>query len=393
LSTSTASPQEIEAASEIQLYSKRGISLVRGDGVHLYDSDGRRYLDAMSNYGVNVLGHRHPAVDSAIRHQLDQLISCHQSFSNDARAEFERVFLGALPPELCRISFANSGTEAIEAAMKFARIASGRQRIIAAEHGYHGRTLGALSVTHDPKYRDPFRPLLADCEHVAYDDLNALEAALPGAAAVILEPIQGEAGVRIPAPGYLRSVRELCDRHDALLILDEVQTGIGRTGKLFAFEHEAAIADILAVSKGLANGLPMGVTVVRQEVADKVTSGSHGSTFAGNPLVCAAARATVQTVAEKPLLDHVAEAGEAFVSSLQGSAHPLVREVRGRGFMVAVELKTRATPVLKAMQQNGVLALPAGNRTIRFLPPLIMSRDELNRVAEVFHGAVQEQRQ
>jgi acetylornithine/LysW-gamma-L-lysine aminotransferase len=389
----TALPQDIETEAEVRLYNKRDITLVRGDGVHLYDREGRRYLDAMSNYGVNVLGHRHPAVDSAVRHQLDQLISCHQSFYNDARAEFERVLLRMLPPELCRIAFANSGTEAIEAAMKFARIASGRQRIIAAEHAYHGRTFGALSVTHDPKYRDPFRPLLDGCEHVAYDDLDALEAILPGAAAVILEPIQGEAGVRVPSKGYLAAVRELCDRHGALLILDEVQTGIGRTGKLFAFEHEGVVADILAVSKGLANGLPIGVTVVRQEVADKVPTGSHGSTFAGNPLACAAARATLQTVGEQHLLDHVAESGAWFVAGLNGLSHPLVLQVRGRGLMVAAELKTRATAVLKAMQREGVLALPAGNRTIRFLPPLIMTRDELDRVVEVFRIAADEQRQ
>jgi acetylornithine/LysW-gamma-L-lysine aminotransferase len=196
----------------------------------------------------------------------------------------------------------------------------------------------------------------------------------------------------VPAPGYLKAVRDLCDRYGALLILDEVQTGMGRTGKLFAYEHEGVVADILAVSKGLANGLPMGVTVVRHEVADKVPAGSHGSTFAGNPLVCAAARATVQTIAERPLLNHVVEAGAGFVANLQGLAHPMVREVRGRGFMVAVELKTRATPVLKSMQQHGVLALPAGNRAIRFLPPLIMSKEQLDRVVEIFHLAVEEQR-
>lgn len=392
MNTTDVSPRDIETEAEIRLYNKREITLVRGDGVHLYDSDGRRYLDAMSNYGVNVLGHRHPAVDAAIRHQLDQLISCHQSFYNDSRAEFERVFLGVLPPELCRLSFANSGTEAIEAAMKFARIATGRKRIIAAEHGYHGRTLGALSVTHDPKYRDPFRPLLEDCEHVAYDDMAALEAVVAGAAAVILEPIQGEAGVRTPSEGYLRSVRELCDQHNVLLILDEVQTGMGRTGTLFAFERDEVVPDILTVSKGLANGLPIGVTVVTQGVADSVPAGSHGSTFAGSPLACAAARATLQTVNEKDVLDHVVEAGDMFMSCLRDAAEPLVREVRGRGFMVAVELKTRVTPVLRAMQQNGVLALPAGNRTIRFLPPLIMTEEELKRVVEVFRGAMEGQR-
>ncbi|HZT97994.1 MAG TPA: aspartate aminotransferase family protein [Chloroflexota bacterium] len=378
-----------EDRDEIHLYNKREIQLVRGEGVYLWDSDGRRYLDAMSNYGVNVLGHRHPAVDAAIRSQLDKLVSCHQSFYNDAREEFEEALVAHLPASLSRLSYGNSGAEAVEAAIKYARAWSDRRRIIAAEHGYHGRTMGALSVTSGEKHQAPFRPLLAECEAVAFDDLDALAAALPGAAALILEPIQGEAGVNRPAAGYLREVRELCDRHGVLMILDEVQTGMGRTGKLFAFEHEGVVPDILVVSKGIANGIPMGVTVVSEAVAGRVATGAHGSTFAGNPLACAAATATLRTLTGGDMLERVAENGAAFVTALTALNHRAIREVRGQGFMVAVELRERVTPYLRGLQQEGVLALPAGNRAIRFLPPLISEMQHLQTVVETLQRVLE----
>jgi acetylornithine/LysW-gamma-L-lysine aminotransferase len=370
----------VEDRYEIHLYNKREITLVRGEGVYIWDSDGRRYLDAMSNYGVNVLGHQHPRVNAAIIEQLQRLMSCHQSFYNDARAAFEEALIGILPPTLSRLSFANSGAEAVEAAIKYARAATGRQRIIAAKRSYHGRTMGALSVTADKKYRELFQPLVEECEHVAYDDLAALEASIDGAAAVILEPVQGESGVHVPSPGYLQAVRQLCNRFGVLLIFDEVQTGMGRTGRMFAFEHEAVVPDILTLSKGIANGLPMGVTVVSEAVAEAVPVGSHGSTFGGNPLVCAAATATIETLCVQDVPARVAELGRYFLEQLRALNHPLVREVRGRGFMIAVELKQRATPYLRALQEACVLAIPAGSTGIRFLPPLIMEREHVDEI-------------
>ncbi|HEV3309363.1 MAG TPA: aspartate aminotransferase family protein [Chloroflexota bacterium] len=381
--------QRIEETAEVHLYNKRGISLVRGEGVYLWDSEGRRYLDAMSNYGVNVLGHCHPAVSRAVKAQLERLTNCHQSFYNDARAEFEETLTKLLPAGLRQIAFANSGTEANEAAIKFARLATGRQRLISAEHGYHGRTMGALSVTGVAKYQEGLQPLLGECETIPFDDLDALEKTAPGAAAVILEPVQGESGVHPPAPGYLRAVRQLCDEHGVLLILDEVQTGIGRTGRLFSFEHDGVVPDIISISKGLANGLPMGATVVNESVAGRIPSGAHGSTFAGNPLVSAAATATLRVVADAGFLTHVEEAGVDFIEQLRRIGHPMIREVRGIGLMVAVELKTRVTPYLKALQDAGILALPAGPRTIRFLPPLIIEREQLAEIVAGLRNAME----
>ncbi len=379
----------IEATAEIPLYAKRGISLIRGEGMYLWDADGRRYLDAMSNYGVNILGHSHPAVDSAVETQLKRLISCHQSFYNDARASFEQALTERLPAALTRLSYANSGAESIEAAIKFARAATGKQRVIAATRGYHGRTIGALSVTSGDKHRLPFEPLLAGCEHVPYDDVDALSTVIRGAGAVLLEPIQGEAGVFVPAAEYLTAVRRLCNENGALLILDEVQTGMGRTGTFLASEQQGTIPDILCLSKGIANGLPMGVTVVSTEVAERIPAGSHGSTFAGNPLACAAGRATIESVTED-LLEGVRTNGSRFVQRLKQIEAPLIREVRGRGLMCAVELRTRVTPLLKSLQERGVLALPAGGRTIRLLPPLIAEWSHLETIADTLADALAE---
>jgi acetylornithine/LysW-gamma-L-lysine aminotransferase len=372
----------IEDSSELTLYNKRGISLVRGSGVHLWDADGRRYLDAMSNYGVNILGHAHPAVNAAVRDQLDRLSNCHQSFYNDARERFEQTFRSVLPPTLTRIAYANSGTEANEAAIKFARVATGRRRIVSAIDGYHGRTLGSLSVTGVAKYRDGFLPLLDGCDQIPFDNTDALEEAISDAAAVMLEPIQGESGVHLCSETYLSAVRALCDRHGTLMILDEIQTGMGRTGKMFAFEHANIVPDILTVAKGIANGLPMGVTVTTEAVGERIRPGSHGGTFSGNPLVCAAAAATIQTIQKTDLLTHVGWVGDRFIDGLRSIEHRLIRETRGHGLMVAMELRTRVTPVLKALQDSGVIALSAGNRAIRFLPPLIITESQVDEIVD-----------
>src|SRR5947209_1783397 len=345
----------IEEQYQIPLYRKRDIALVRGEGVYLFDESGKRYLDMMSNYGVAVLGHGHPRVTAAIRDQADTLLSCHQSFYNDARARFIETLERLLPEGLRRMSFSNSGAEAVEAALKYARVATGRSGVVSTKRGYHGRTFGALSVTGEQKHRAPFAPLLEGCEQVAFGDLEGTRAQLGNAAAIILEPIQGESGVRPGAPEYLRGLRELCDETGTLLIFDEVQTAF-RTGRTWGFEHSGAVPDIMTLSKPLANGLPIGVTVVSDAVAEKVPAGSHGSTFGGNPLVCAAGTATLSVMSEPSFNRHVAEVGAHFVERLRAVEHPSIREVRGVGLMVAVELKKNASSVLQAMQANGVLA-------------------------------------
>ena len=376
--------------SPIPLHASRGLTLVRGEGSYLWDDKDRRYLDLMTNYGVNLLGHAHAAVTEAIRLQASKLTNAHQSFDTPARRDFLEALGVLLPPPLSRISFGNSGAEAIEAALKFARVATGRIGVIATHRAYHGRTFGALSATSDAKYRDPFAPMLEGVRHVPFDDLDALDRVLDDSvAAVIVEPIQGEGGIRVPADGYLRGIRERCDARSILLICDEIQTGF-RTGSPFAFTSDDIVPDILCLSKSIANGLPIGVTVTTEAVSDRVPKGSHGSTFAGNPLVCAAGAATLRVLADGALHARAAQAGARFQNKIRGLQLPQIREVRGRGLMQAVELKKPVTPVIKAMQENGVLVLPAGGTVIRFLPSILIQDDQLDEGINALAGAVRQ---
>ena len=364
--------------SPIPLHASRGLTLARGEGSYLWDDKDRRYLDLMTNYGVNLLGHAHPLVTDAIKLQASLLTNAHQSFDTPARQDFLATLGALLPPPLSRISFGNSGAEAIEAALKFARVATGRIGIIATHRAYHGRTFGALSATADAKYRDPFAPMLEGVRHVPFDDLDGLDKVLDDSvAAVIVEPIQGEGGIRVPADGYLKGIRERCDARGILLICDEIQTGF-RTGSPFAFTREDIVPDILCLSKSIANGLPLGVTITTEAVSDRVPKGSHGSTFAGNPLVCAAGAATLRVLSDETLHTRAAQAGARFQQRILDLKLPQVRGVRGRGLMLAVELKKPVTSVIKAMQEGGVLVLPAGGTVIRFLPSILIQDAQLD---------------
>src|SRR5438270_3858068 len=374
----------------IPLHADRGISLVRGDGCYLWDSQGRRYLDLMTNYGVNLLGHAHPAITDAIQKQAAVLTNAHQGFGSPARDDFIDALAAVLPPALTRISFGNSGAEAVEAALKYARVATGRTGIVATHRAYHGRTFGALAATADAKYRDPFAPMLEGVRHVPFDNLDALEQSLDDSiAAVIIEPIQGEGGVRVPKDGYLQGIRERCDAHGALLIGDEIQTGF-RTGAPLAFTSEGIVPDILCLSKSIANGLPLGVTVTTEAVSERVPRGSHGGTFSVNPLVCAAGVATLQVLADEGLHTKAAERGARFQRRVLELGLSQIREVRGRGLMLAVELKKPATAVIKAMQERGVLVLPGGGTVIRFLPSILIDDAQLDQGVEVFADAVRQ---
>lgn len=373
----------------IPLHVDRGISLARGEGVYLWDDQGRRYLDLMTNYGVNLLGHSHPDVTAAIEKQARTLTNAHQSFDSPAREEFIDTLAGFLPPLLSRISFANSGAEAVEAAMKYTRVATGRIGIIATHRAYHGRTFGALAATADAKYRDPFMPMLDGPRHVPFDNLAAMAEAMDDSiAAIIIEPIQGEGGIRVPADGYLRGIRELCDAYGALMICDEIQTGF-RTGAPLAFTREGIVPDILCLSKSIANGLPIGVTIVTEAVSERVPKGSHGGTFSGNPLVCAAATATLRVLKDGTLHAQAAAMGARFQQKVRDLKLPQIREVRGRGLMLAVELKKPATPVIKEMQERGVLTLPGGGTVIRFLPSILIDDTQLDEGVDALARAVE----
>lgn len=380
-----SSIQTAETAFQAPLYNKRDIALVCGEGCYLYDSTGKQYLDLASNIGTNILGYGHPTFTEVLVQQVQTLTNCHQSFYNDQRAAFLEAYAAVLPDNLNAITFSNSGAEAIEVAIKFTRGIGKKRTIISTKGAYHGRTLGALGATSSPKYQDPYKPLLDHFLHISYNDISALEQCIAendDVAAVILEPIQGEGGIRIPDEDYLSSVRELCTRHGIIMILDEVQTGY-RTGKLFAFEHSDIVPDILCLSKGIANGIPMGVTITTPDIAKQVPKGTHGSTFAGNPLSCAAATAVLRIFKNEQLDVHAEKVGNAICSALTEADCSLIRSVRGKGLMIGIELRERNTKYLRTFQERGFIALPAGSTIIRLLPPLTITQAQADQAVAV----------
>ncbi|MGI9253874.1 MAG: aspartate aminotransferase family protein, partial [Thermomicrobiales bacterium] len=372
--------QTSENAHQATLYAKRDIALVRGEGAYLYDSDGKRYLDAMSNYGVASRGHADPGYRAALTEQLGKLTTCHQSFYNDARAEFLDALMAIAPDGLTRAFLSNSGAEAIEAAIKFAKATTGRQKFVALKRAYHGRTLGALAVTHDPKYRGPFEPLFPETIHIGGNDLDALDAAIDvNTAAVILEPIQGEAGIYPLTDEFLQAARRLASERGALLIADEIQTGF-RTGAPWAITHAGVSPDILVTAKAVANGFPIGVTLMTESIGTSLPGGAHGSTFGANPLACAAGTYTLKVLASR--YERNAALGAEIVERILALDSPKVRAVRGRGLMMGVELKERVTPTLRALQDRGILVLPAGALVFRLLPPLIWEREQADELLD-----------
>jgi LysW-gamma-L-lysine/LysW-L-ornithine aminotransferase len=380
MNTTTRTASDIDRDLQPPLYAKREVTLVRGEGAVLWDSEDTAYIDAMSNYGVNVLGHAHPVVTSAISEQAGLLISCHQSFTNDVRARFLEALIGVAPDGLTRAFLSNSGTEAIEAGLKFARVATGKTKLVAARGGYHGRTIGALAATAEKKYREPFAALLSDVAHVRYNDLDALfEAVDADTAAIVLEPIQGEGGINVPDAGYLAEALTIAHEAGALLVLDEVQTAL-RTGTIFACEREGITPDILCTAKGLANGVPIGATLITEAISGTLGGGIHGSTFGGSPLACAAGLATLQAIEDEGLLATSVERGEQFRTGVAALESPVVRAIRGVGLMNGVEFRVRVTPILKGLQERGVLALAAGTQVIRFLPPLVIQPEQVDAI-------------
>ncbi len=354
--------------------------IVRGAGCWLYDTDGRRYPDLTSAQGVTMLGHCHPALSKAIAEQAQTLISCPNFLYNDVRARFAAKLVEVLPPHLNHVFLANSGAEAIDGALKFARLTTGRTRAIAFRSAFHGRTVGAVSLTWEKKYREPFQPLL-DVTHLPYNNLAKVEETLDDSVAVVfVETVQGEGGVNLGDGDFLRGVERICRERGALLVIDEIQTGFGRTGKWFGFEHHGLQPDMLCLAQGLGAGCPTGAIAYSERVQAKLYAGAHGSTFGGNPLASAAGLAAIQTYQDEGLIDRAAVMGEFFLRRLREELADmtLVREVRGIGLMLAVELRQKAGPYIKAlMDEHGVIALPAGPNVIRFLPPLIITAEEI----------------
>jgi len=368
----------------LNTYTNRGLTLVEGEGVYLKDAAGARYLDLMTNYGVNIFGHGHPVVVERLTNQLRRLTTLHGSFANDARAEAAQRLVGRCGGGLTQAYFSNSGAEANEAALKFATLATGKKRFISCRNGYHGKTLGALSATDGPKFRAAFEPLLWEFERIDYGDPRSLEGVLnERTAAFIVEPVQGESGVIVPAEDYLRRAAELCRSRGALLILDEVQTGTGRTGSFLASQAAGISYDIVSLGKGLGAGIPIGATLVSEEVASSIPRSSHTSTFGGNPLAAAGVLAALD-ILDESLQTHVDSAGAYFRERLGAVKSELVVAVRGKGLMIGVEVTDRRDDILKGLQRERVLAIPAGENVVRFLPPYIIETRHVDSAVEVF---------
>ena len=360
---------------------RRGETVIAGgEGCWLYDTTGRRYLDLTAAQGVAMIGHCHPRLSAMLAEQAHRLIACPSFLYNSTRAEFAARLVEVLPAHLHHVFLANSGAEAIDGAIKFARLTTGRTGLVATMRGFHGRTVGAVSLTWEPKYRKPFEPLL-EVSHVPYNNLEKLDAVVTDQTAmVMLEAVQGEGGVNLGDGDYLRGAQQLCRDRGALLVLDEIQTGFGRTGRWFGHQHFDLQPDIICMAKGIGGGFPMGAIAYTEQVNNALSAGAHGSTFGGNPLACAAGLAALEVYHEENLIERSTQMGALLVEQLRAAIgdRTIVREIRGVGLMIAIELREKVGPYLKSlMEEHGVIALPAGANVLRLLPPLTITEAEI----------------
>lgn len=366
----------------VNTYVNRGVTFIKGQGIYLYDEAGNKYLDMMSNYGVSIFGHSDKIITKKLSHQLKLITTLHGSFNNDRRSEASELLIKRSGQTYTNVYWCNSGTEANEAALKFAVAVTGKKKIITCNHGYHGKTLGSLSVTYGDKYRKPFLPLLWQVEFIAHNNPQALEKAIDSnTAAFIVEPIQGEGGIYVPNINYLKKVREICNKRGVILIIDEVQTGMGRTGSLLCSQKSGIEADILTLGKGLAGGIPVGATLINNKVSAVIFKGLHTSTFGGNPLACAGVIATINKI-DGRLLKHVTEMGSYFIKELKLIKSSTILDVRGQGLMIGVDVKEDRNGLLKKLQGEKILAIPAGETVVRFLPPFIVEKKHIDETVD-----------
>ena len=368
------------------LYQRFPVTIEKGLGSHVWDINGKEYIDCMGGYGVALVGHRNQRVVNAIKSQLEKIITVHSSIYNKTREEFLENLIKIAPKKLTQVHLNNSGAEAVEAAIKFARKFTGKKGMVAMNGSYHGKSLGALSVTFNPKYRKSFEPLVESVSFAPYGNIDALRSTVTDETGfVILEPIQGESGIHVPPDGFLQDVRKLCDERSILLIFDEIQSGFGRTGKMWAGEHWNTAPDIMCLAKGIAGGVPMGATLVRSDILACMQKGEHSSTFGGNPLSCAAGIGAIQALTQDGLIDNAAKMGKIFINELERlkEKHKIIREVRGKGLMIGVELKFEVKDILLEGIQKGVLLLYSGKNIIRLLPPLVITEEDITKVIEI----------
>ncbi len=362
------------------VFNEKPIRIERGDGAYVYDDSGTEYLDMGASYACVPLGHGHEAVQSAVSEQLEKITYVQASYPNAERTALYDLLADTAPDPIDKTWLCNSGTEANEAALKFARSATGNSKIVATMQGFHGRTMGALATTWKNKYKEPYEPLIGDVEFVPYDDADALaEAVDEDTAAFIVEPVQGEGGINPTSPGYLEAAREITEDAGAALIFDEVQTGMGRTGALWNSQRADVAPDMITSAKGLGNGLPIGATLCRDWIAENY--GSHASTFSGGPVISAAAGATVSTIVEDDVPENAAAIGDYLQTELEAAIGDEVRDIRGEGLMIGVEAGRGANKALKELALNhNILALPAGRTVVRLLPPLTIEESHADEV-------------
>jgi LysW-gamma-L-lysine/LysW-L-ornithine aminotransferase len=375
------------------LYQKFPVRIDRGKGVRVWDTSGKEYIDCMGGYGVALVGHCNPRVVEAIKNQAEKLIVCHMSFYNDARGDFLSRMATIAPKGLSKIFFSNSGAEAVEAALKFSRRYTGKPGIISMSGGYHGKTFGALSATYSEKYRKPFMPLLENVKFLPYTTTRIEDAVNDNIGTVIVEPIQGETGIILPPEGLLQNMREVCTKHGIVLIFDEIQSGLGRTGKMWAGENWKTIPDIMCLAKGLAGGVPIGLTLSKPEIVEALRVGEHSSTFGGNPLACAAGAATIGSLIEDKLVENAADVGGYFKDGLLKlkEKHRIVRDVRGLGMMLALELRFDVRNLLLDGIRHGLLMLYSGKNILRLLPPLVMDKETISQALETMDELLSEE--
>jgi acetylornithine/LysW-gamma-L-lysine aminotransferase len=367
------------------LYQRFPVTIEKGLGSHVWDIDGKEYIDCMGGYGVALVGHRNERVVNALKSQLDKIITVHSSLYNKTREEFLKTLISVAPKGLSQVHLNNSGTEAVEAAIKFARKFSGKKGMVAMSGSYHGKSMGALSVTFNPKYKKMFEPLVEKASFAKFGDIESLRSTIDeDTGFVILEPIQGESGIHVAPDGFLQDVRNLCNEKGILLIFDEIQAGLGRTGRMWASEHWNTTPDIMCLAKGIAGGVPMGATLVKPEILAVMSKGEHSSTFGGNPLSCAAGIASIQALTQDGLIKNAEKMGKKFHEGLESlkEKHKIIREVRGKGLMIGVELKFEVKDILMDGIKNGLLLLYSGRNILRLLPPLVISEDDITKVLE-----------
>jgi len=367
--------------SELKVYTRRGITITHGRGALVWDAAGNEYIDCVGGIGVAAAGHANKDLADAIHRQALRITSVSNHFHNDVRQALAETLVSRAPACLTKVYFANSGAESMEGAIKFARFATGRKQFVCAARGFHGRTMGALSATYKAAYKEPFEPLVPGFEFAEYNNADSFERLIgPETAGVIIELVQGEGGV-YPAEGtFAEDVEKMCRRHGALLIIDEVQTGIGRTGTFFACEQFQVQPDIVTLAKGLGGGVPIGAVLVSDRVPPM--PGKHGSTFGGNPLSCAAALATMEFIEKNKLVQEAGEKGDYAAGLLERAHLPGVVDIRHKGLMLGIELAYNAEPLILELQDRGILVMGAGERIIRLLPPLVISIENLTEAAE-----------